>query len=79
MLKKTVIQSLIKDIEETNIRGIELTMKGILTILENSLEDEEKQIITAFEEGVGYEQSVLGKVDYPSSRYFHDTFENDKK
>ena len=54
-------------------------MKGILTILENSLEDEEKQIITAFEEGVGYEQSVLGKVDYPSSRYFHDTFENDKK
>ena len=77
-MKKTVIQSLIKDIEEINSRKIELTMKGILSILENSLEDEKKQIMDAFEEGVGYEKSILGKVDYPSSRYFNGTFEKNK-
>ena len=78
-MKKTVIQSLINDIEEINSRKIELTMKGILTILENCLEDEKKQIIDAFEEGVTYEREKLGKVDYPASRYFNGTFENSKK
>ena len=77
-MKKTVLQSLIKDIEEINTRGIELTMKGVVTILENCLDDEKKQIMDAFEEGVGYEKSILGKVDYPASRYFNGTFEKNK-
>lgn len=77
-MRRTVIQDLIKDIEEINSRKIELTMKGILSILENSLEDEKKQIMDAFDEGVGYERSLLGKVDYPSSRYYHGTFETKK-
>jgi hypothetical protein len=78
-MKKTVIQSLIKDIKEINSRRIELTMKGILAILENSLDDEKKQIMDAFDEGIDYERSLLGKVDYPSSRYYHGTFETNKK
>jgi hypothetical protein len=78
-MKKTVIQKIIADIEVINSRGIELTPKGILIILENSLGDEKKQIMDAFEEGVGYEQSLLGKVDYPASRYYHGTFETNKR
>lgn len=77
-MKKTVILSLINDIEEMNSRKIELTMKGILSMLENSLSAEQQQIIDAFEEGVIYEREKLGKVDYPSSRYFNGTFENKK-
>jgi hypothetical protein len=75
-MKKTVIQSLI---EKFNSGKKELPVKDIITILENSLNDEKKQIMDAFDEGVDYEKSLLGKVDYPSSRYYHGTFENNKK
>jgi len=78
-MKKTVIQKLIKDIEVIQSRKIELTTIGILVILGNCLEDEKKQIMDAFEEGVDYEKSILGKVDYPASRYYHGTFEINKK
>jgi hypothetical protein len=75
-MKKTVIQSLI---EKINSKGTELIVKNIVNILENSLSDEKKQIMDAFDEGVNYEKSLLGKVDYPSSRYYHGTFESNKK
>lgn len=75
-MKKTVIQELIDDIEEFKSRKIEITTKGILIILENCLEDEKKQIMNAFEKGVEYESNLLGKVDYPASRYFSYTFKN---
>lgn len=74
-MKKTVIQSLI---EKFNSSKKELTVKGVIAILENSLNDEKKQIMDAFDEGVDYEKSLLGKVDYPSSRYYHGTFETKK-
>ena len=80
-MKKTVIQSLINDIEVISSRKVEITMKGILTILENCLEDEKKQIMNAFEEGMvfEYEREKLGKIDYPALRYFNGTFENSDK
>ena len=78
-MKNTVIQSLINDIKEIQIRGTELTTKGIVTALENALEEEKTQIINAFEEGISYEQSLLGKVDYPASRYYNITFNNSEQ
>jgi hypothetical protein len=71
---KTTVQELINSVKEMQKRKISLTDKGLLLLLENSLEKEKKQIIDAFEEGVKYEQDILGKVDYPAQRYFNFTY-----
>ena len=76
-MKKTTIQKLIKDIKEVKKRKVDLTMDGVIVLLENSLESEKAQIMEALEEGIKYGKSN-GQFDYPASRYFNSTFEKNK-
>jgi len=75
--EKTVLAALISDLKEINRRGITLTHSGIITVLENSLENERQQIIDAFNEGVKYGNSDLQTFDHPASLYYGFTFKNE--
>jgi len=75
-MEKTVIQKLLNDIKIIHSRGIELTPLGIITMLENSLEDEKSQIIKAFNEGIKYGEGS-NRFDYPNSRYYYFTYPNE--
>ena len=74
-MKKTIIQSLVGDIIEIDSRGVELTMKGVIAMLEDALEKEKSQLSDAFDEGVKYGNSQFQTFDYPFSRYFNSTYE----
>jgi len=77
-MTKTVIQKLISDLKKLKSNKIELTNKGMIVILKNSLLDEREQIIKAFDEGVKYGNSDLQTFDYPASRYYGFTYEKIK-
>ncbi len=51
MKNKTTLQHLIESVTEIESRGIALTMEGIITMLENSLPEEKKKIMDAYDEG----------------------------
>jgi hypothetical protein len=70
-MKKTPIQTIIDAVKAAELRNITITMKGFLTILENTLADERNEICKALEEGIKYGSSPTGNnFDYPASRYF---------
>lgn len=48
---KTPIQKLIETIEEINARGICLTSKGMITVLTNTKEEEQKALLEAYSQG----------------------------
>ena len=74
-MEQTVIQKLISDIIEIDNRKLDITNKGIIVMLENSIVKERGQIIEAFEEGVKYGNSPFQTFDYPASRYYGFTYE----
>ena len=75
---KTVIQNLIGVIEDLKSREVELTTEGILTMLGNIASDEKEQILNAFNEGMKYGNSPLQTFDYPASKYYSGTYDNDE-
>lgn len=70
-MKPTVINQLINKIENSNDF---ISKPEIITLLKNALQNEQQQITDAFEEGIKYEKNILGKVDYPASRYFNSIY-----
>lgn len=74
MVKKTVVQKILDDIKEIESKGLTLTSKGIVLLLEDKLKEEERQIKEAFEEGMKYGKSELQTIDYPASRYYNGTY-----
>ena len=48
---KTPIQKLIESVKEINARGIYLTAKGMITILNNAIEEEQKALLEAYSQG----------------------------
>lgn len=75
-LKKTVLHKLIEDLKEIHNRDIQLTEKGLIQMLENSLKAEREQIADSFNEGWKYGRSPLQTFDYPTERYIGFTYEN---
>lgn len=66
-IQKTTIQKLIETVKEIDARGITLTMDGFVTVLENSLDSERKQIIEACDINFAYDKSgwpTLGEQYY---------------
>ena len=51
MKNKTTIQHLIESVSEIESRGITLTMKGFVSMLENSLPKEKEKIMDAYDKG----------------------------
>ena len=51
MENKTTLQHLIESVKEIESRGITLTMKGIVSMLENSLPKEKEKIMNAYDKG----------------------------
>ena len=51
MKNKTTIQHLIESVSEIESRGITLTMKGFVSMLENSLPQEKEKIMSAYDKG----------------------------
>ena len=51
MKNKTTLQHLIESVKEIESRGINLTMKGVVSMLENSLPKEKKKIMNAYDRG----------------------------
>jgi hypothetical protein len=51
MKNKTTLQNLIESVNEIESRGITLTMKGIVSMLENSLPREKEKIMDAYDKG----------------------------
>ena len=47
----TTISKLIKSLKEIETSGVNLTMSGIIFILENSLEDERKELQEMYNQG----------------------------
>lgn len=74
-MKKTPIQEMIEAVKSAEERNLTITMKGFLTMLENSLQDERKEIETALDEGIKYAKYPWGNnFDYPAARYFSHTY-----
>jgi hypothetical protein len=48
---RTALQDLIESVKEIESRGITLTMKGVVSMLENSLSREKKNITDAYDKG----------------------------
>lgn len=48
---KTPIQKLIENLEEIGKREICLTMRGMITVLKNTIEEEEKALLEAYSQG----------------------------
>jgi hypothetical protein len=48
---RTTLQDLIESVKEIESRGITLTMKGVVSMLENSLPKEKEKIMNAYDEG----------------------------
>lgn len=66
----TTIQKLIEDLIEIDRRGISITNKGFIQILESSLPKEREMVMESFNEGVKYGNEPLQTFDYPASRYY---------
>ena len=48
---RTTLQDLIESVKEIESRGITLTMKGVVSMLENSLPKEKKNLMDAYDKG----------------------------
>ena len=76
---KTAIQELIQLVEEMDRKNLKLTPQIMLNILEGKiLVTEKEQILDAFNEGMKYGNSPLQTFDYPASRYYEFTYNEDK-
>lgn len=76
---KTAIQELIQLVEEMDRKNLKLTPQIMLNILEGKiLVTEKEQILDAFNEGMRYGNSPLQTFDYPASRYYEFTYNEDK-
>jgi len=71
-MKKTVLHNIIDALEEIDSRGVKLTKKGLMFMLEVALEDEKQQIVNAFEEG---SKCNAGIIKISSSKYISETYE----
>ena len=69
----TTLQHLIESVKEIEARGIVLTMGGIIAMLENSLPDEERKIMDAYDRGE-FNQGCNGT----SEEYYNNEYEEIK-
>lgn len=74
-MEQTVLTKLIESVKEIESRGLDLTMYGFLTMLENSKEDEEKQIAEAWNDGnfLGRNGHILMEYD-KGKEYYKKTY-----
>lgn len=76
---KTAIQELTQLVKQIERQNLKLTPQSMLYILEGwALVIEKKQILEAFNEGMKYGNSPLQAFDYPASRYYEFTYNEDK-
>lgn len=76
---KTAIQELTQLVKEIEGQNLKLTPQIMLNILEGKiLVTEKEQILDAFNEGMKYGNSPLQTFDYPASRYYEFTYNEDK-
>ena len=74
MKNKTTLQHLIESVKEIESRGIVLTMSGIIVMLENSLPDEERKIMDAYDRGE-FNQGCNGTAE----EYYNNEYKEIKK
>jgi hypothetical protein len=67
--KTTIVQSLINSVKYMNMHGIVLTANGLLTMLENSIQDEKEMIIDVWDSG--YAEGIKKDTDVSKSTVFH--------
>lgn len=74
MIQRTTIQNIIFHLKKDKNKG----SQEIIKLLKNALEKEKKQIKEAFEEGMKYGlEGMFPHCDYPASRYYAFTFEQE--
>lgn len=74
MVKRTTIQNIIFDLKRENNKD----SQEIIKLLKKALKKERKQIEEAFEEGMKYGLTgMFPHCDYPASRYYSFTFEQE--
>lgn len=75
---KTAIQELIQLVKEMDRHNVKLTPQIMLNILEGKiLVTEKEQILDAFNEGMKYGNSPFQTFDYPDSKYYSGTYDDD--
>ena len=74
-LKKTVLHKLIDDLKVIHSRNIRLTEKGLIEMLENSLEAESEQIGDAFISGCLYERNKFPIFPESVMKFINNTYE----
>ena len=67
---------LISDLKKSDRKKIKMTHKDMIKILEDSLSEEKKQIMDAFDKGTEYGNSMFQSFDYPASRYYTFAYED---
>lgn len=75
--KPTTLQSLINSVKYMDMNGIELTHKGLLTMLENSIDDEMEMIGEAWYNGYisgSRKGDNVSEYEVSGSDYYHERY-----